>query len=81
MSMLRRGLLMCRFPRSALIFDLLNNPARTKFDATGRASGFARRQWLEYVGLSRRGGVWKWTGIEPPVDVMKHALAQSMKEE
>ena len=23
----------------------------------------------------------KWTGVEPPVDVMKHALAQSMKEE
>jgi shikimate 5-dehydrogenase len=22
-----------------------------------------------------------WTGIEPPVDVMKQALAQSMKEE
>jgi len=69
------------FPKQALIFDLLNNPARTKFMRQAERAGLrAVNGWnmLVYQGVA---AFEKWTGIEPPVDVMKHALAQSMKEE
>ncbi len=69
------------FPKHALIFDLLNNPARTKFMQQAEQAGLrAVNGWnmLVYQGAAAFA---KWTGIEPPVDVMKHALAQSMKEE
>jgi shikimate dehydrogenase len=68
-------------PARALIFDLLNNPARTKFMQQAEQAGLrAINGWnmLVYQGAA---AFEKWTGIEPPVDVMKHALAQSMKEE
>jgi shikimate dehydrogenase len=69
------------FPKHALIFDLLNNPARTKFMQQAEQVGLrAVNGWnmLVYQGAAAFA---KWTGIEPPVDVMKQALAQSMKEE
>lgn len=68
-------------PQNALIFDLLNNPACTKFmQQAGRAGLRAVNGWnmLVYQGAAAFA---KWTGIEPPADVMKHALAQSMKED
>ncbi len=68
-------------PKRALIFDLLNNPARTKFMQQAEQAGLrAVNGWnmLVYQGAAAFA---KWTGVEPPVDVMKHALAQSMKEE
>jgi shikimate dehydrogenase len=68
-------------PSGALIFDLLNNPARTKFmQQAERADLRAVNGWnmLVYQGAA---AFEKWTGIEPPVDVMKRALEESMKEE
>ena len=68
-------------PKNALIFDLLNNPARTKFMQQAKRAGLrAVNGWnmLVYQGAAAFA---KWTGIEPPVDVMKHALAASMKAE
>jgi shikimate dehydrogenase len=67
-------------PKGALIFDLLNNPARTKLMQRAEQAGLrAVNGWnmLVYQGAA---AFEKWTGIEPPVDVMKRALAQSMKE-
>ena len=69
------------FPMSALIFDLLNNPARTKLMQQAEQAGLrAVNGWnmLVYQGAAAFA---KWTGLEPPVDVMKHALEESMKEE
>jgi shikimate dehydrogenase len=68
-------------PKHALIFDLLNNPARTKLMQQAEQTGLhAVNGWnmLVYQGAA---AFEKWTDIEPPVDVMKRALAQSMKEE
>ena len=68
-------------PSHALIFDLLNNPATTRFMQQAEQAGLhAVNGWnmLVYQGAA---AFEKWTGVEPPVDVMKHALAQSMKEE
>ena len=67
-------------PKNALIFDLLNNPARTKFMQQAKRAGLrAVNGWnmLLYQGAAAFA---KWTGIEPPTDVMKRALAESMRE-
>jgi shikimate dehydrogenase len=69
------------FPVNALIFDLLNNPPRTRLIQQAEQAGLrAVNGWgmLVYQGAAAFA---KWTGSEPPVDVMKHALEQSMKEE
>ena len=68
------------FPRTALIFDLLNNPPRTRLMQQAEQAGLrAVNGWnmLVYQGAA---AFEKWTGIEPPVEVMKQALEQSMKE-
>jgi shikimate dehydrogenase len=68
-------------PKHALIFDLLNNPGCTQFMRQAEQAGLrAVNGWnmLVYQGAAAFA---KWTGVEPPVEVMKHALLQSMKEE
>jgi shikimate dehydrogenase len=65
-------------PAGALIFDLLNNPARTRLMQQAEQAGLrAVNGWnmLVYQGAA---AFEKWTGIEPPVDAMKQALAESM---
>ena len=67
------------FPADALIFDLLNNPPRTRLmQQAGQAGLRAVNGWnmLVYQGAA---AFEKWTGITPPVEVMKQALEQSMK--
>ncbi len=69
------------FPMNALIFDLLNNPPRTRFMQQAEQAGLrAVNGWnmLVYQGAA---AFEKWTGIAPPVEVMKQALKQSMKAE
>ena len=68
------------FPAGALIFDLLNNPACTRLVQQAEQAGLrAVNGWnmLVYQGAA---AFEKWTGFEPPVEVMKQALEQSMKE-
>ncbi len=67
------------FPVNALVFDLLNNPPQTRFMQQAERAGLrAVNGWgmLVYQGAA---AFEKWTGIAPPVDVMRQALAQSMK--
>jgi shikimate dehydrogenase len=67
------------FPPQALIFDLLNNPPRTCLMQQAQQAGLrAVNGWhmLVYQGAA---AFEKWTGIAPPVGVMKQALEQSMK--
>jgi shikimate dehydrogenase len=68
-------------PKQALIFDLLNNPARTKFMQQAERAGLRAINGWDMLVYQGAAAFAKWTGLEPPVDVMKHALAQSMKEE
>jgi shikimate dehydrogenase len=68
------------FPSQALIFDLLSNPPRTRLMQQAEHAGLhAMNGWnmLVYQGAA---AFEKWTGVEPPIDVMKQALVQSMKE-
>jgi shikimate dehydrogenase len=69
------------FPANALVFDLLNNPPQTRLMQQAKNMGLrAVNGWnmLVYQGAA---AFEKWTGSAPPVDVMKHALEQSLKEE
>jgi len=68
-------------PKNALIFDLLNNPARTKFMQQAEQAGLRAINGWDMLVYQGAAAFAKWTGIEPPVDVMKHALAASMKAE
>jgi shikimate dehydrogenase len=61
-------------PQHALIFDLLNNPPRTKLMQQAERAGLrAVNGWnmLVYQGAAAFA---KWTGVEPPVDVMRATL-------
>jgi shikimate dehydrogenase len=69
-----------RFPKHALLFDLLNNPARTKFMQQAERAGLRTVNGWNMLVYQGAAAFEKWTGIEPPVDVMKRALAQTMKE-
>ena len=69
------------FPTNALVFDLLNHPPQTRLmQQAGQAGLRAVNGWnmLVYQGAAAFA---KWTGVEPPIDVMKQALEQSMKAE
>ncbi len=67
-------------PKTALIFDLLNNPARTKFMQQAERAGLRAINGWDMLVYQGAAAFAKWTGVEPPVDVMKHALAESMKD-
>jgi shikimate dehydrogenase len=68
------------FPPQTLVFDLLNNPPRTRLMLqAGQAGRPAVNGWnmLVYQGAA---AFEKWTGLTPPVAVMKQALEQNMKD-
>jgi shikimate dehydrogenase len=68
------------FPPQALIFDLLNNPPRTRLMQQAEQAGRrAVNGWnmLVYQGAA---AFEKWTGLTPPIAVMKQALEQSVKD-
>ena len=69
------------FPANALVFDLLNDPPQTRLMQQAEQAGLrAVNGWnmLVYQGAAAFA---KWTGVEPPIDVMKQALEQNMKAE
>ena len=64
-----------RFPTNALVFDLINNPSRTRLMQQAAQAGLrAVNGWsmLVYQGAA---AFKLWTGVEPPIDVMRRALA------
>ncbi|CAG0937779.1 shikimate dehydrogenase [Thermoflexales bacterium] len=67
-------------PVGALIFDLLNNPPCTRLmRQAGQAGLRAVNGWsmLVYQGAA---AFEKWTGVTPPVEVLKQALVQSLRK-
>jgi len=68
-------------PTSALVFDLINNPPRTRLmQQAGQAGLRAVNGWSMLV-FQGAAAFEKWTGSVPPVDVMKQALEWSLKNE
>jgi shikimate dehydrogenase len=68
------------FPKQVLIFDLLNNPTITRLMKQAAQAGLRAVNGWDMLVYQGAAAFEKWTGVEPPVDVMKQALAQSMKE-
>lgn len=66
-------------PKQAFIFELLNNPARTKLMQQAERAGLRTINGWDMLVYQGAAAFAKWTGVEPPVDVMKRALAESMK--
>jgi shikimate dehydrogenase len=68
-------------PPQALVFDLLNNPSRTRLMQQAEEQGLrAVNGWGMLV--SQGAAAFKlWTGVEPPVEVMMTALRESMSDE
>jgi shikimate dehydrogenase len=67
-------------PPQVLVFDLLNNPPRTRLMQQAEEQGLrAVNGWgmLVYQGAA---AFKLWTGLEPPVDVMMNALREAMRE-
>ena len=68
-------------PALALVFDLLNNPPRTRLRLQAEYQGLrAVNGWgmLVYQGAA---AFKLWTGVEPPVEVMMAALREAMSDE
>lgn len=68
-------------PSQALVFDLLNNPPRTRLMQQAEKQGLrAVNGWgmLVYQGAA---AFKLWTGVEPPVEVMMAALREAMSDE
>lgn len=66
-------------PSQALVFDLLNNPPRTRLMQQAEKQGLrAVNGWgmLVYQGAA---AFKLWTGVEPPVEVMMAALREAMQ--
>jgi shikimate dehydrogenase len=69
-----------QLPPNALVFGLLNNPARTRLMQQAEEQGLrAVNGWgmLVYQGAA---AFKLWTGLEPPVDMMMRALRESMRD-
>ncbi len=69
------------FPTKALIFDLLSNPPRTRLMQQAEQAGLCAVNGWNMLVYQGAAAFEKWTGIAPPIDVMKQALEQSMKAE
>ncbi len=67
-------------PSSALVFDLLNNPARTRLLQQAEKQGLPIVNGWGMLVYQGAAAFKLWTGIEPPVEVMMTALRESMNE-
>jgi shikimate dehydrogenase len=68
-------------PAGALIFDLLNNPPRTRLMQQAEQAGLRTVNGWGMLVYQGAAAFEKWTGVEPPIEVMKQALGLSMKDE
>ncbi len=68
------------FPINALVFDLINNPPRTRLLQQAEQAGLRTVNGWNMLVYQGAAAFEKWTGIAPPVDVMKRALEQSLNK-
>jgi shikimate dehydrogenase len=64
------------FPPGALLFDLVYNPRETRLMAQARAAGARAVDGLGMLVHQGAEAFRLWTGIEPPVEVMRQACLQ-----
>lgn len=64
------------FPRCKLAYDLVYDPKRTKFMELAEKSGAEAVNGLGMLVHQAAAAFRIWTGLEPPIDVMKKAVTQ-----
>ncbi len=67
-------------PPSVLVFDLLNNPARTRLLQQAEKQGRPIVNGWGMLVYQGAAAFKLWTDVEPPVEVMMTALRESMNE-
>jgi shikimate dehydrogenase len=68
-------------PSTAFVFDLINNPPRTRLMQQAQAAGLPTTNGWAMLVYQGAAAFELWTGITPPVDVMMTALRESMRAE
>jgi shikimate dehydrogenase len=63
------------FPGNALVFDLIYNPPHTRLMQQAEHAGLQTMNGLSMLVYQGAAAFEMWTGIEPPVDVMRKAIA------
>ncbi len=66
------------FPRGALAYDLTYNPRETRFMATAVAAGAHAVSGLRMLVHQGAVSFVRWTGIEPPIEIMLTACLQAL---
>jgi shikimate dehydrogenase len=64
-----------RLPRAAYVSDLIYNPAETPLMAMARAHGLAVGNGLEMLLCQAAAAFERWTGVRPPLEVLRAAVA------
>ncbi len=64
------------FPPCRLAYDLIYDPKRTRFMALAEKSGSEAVNGLGMLVHQAAAAFRIWTGVEPPIDVMKKAVTQ-----
>ena len=67
------------FPVGALLFDLIYNPPETRLMAQARAQGARAENGLMMLVHQGAEAFRLWTGVEPPVDVMRTACLYALR--
>jgi shikimate dehydrogenase len=68
-------------PSKALVFDLLNNPPRTRLMQQAEEQGLRTVNGWGMLVYQGAAAFKLWTGVEPPVEVMMTALREAMRDE
>ncbi len=63
-----------RLPRGALVYDLVYRPRRTKLITTAEELGLRTLDGIAMLVWQGAESLRAWTGLEPPVDVMREAV-------
>ena len=66
-------------PPQALVFDLLNNPPRTRLMQQAEEQGLRTVNGWGMLVYQGAAAFKSWTGVEPPVEVMLTALREAMR--
>jgi shikimate dehydrogenase len=62
-------------PSGAVVYDLVYNPAVTKFTAVARASGLIAANGLGMLIAQAALAFERWTGLKPSIEAMQEAVA------
>ncbi|MBI5563428.1 MAG: shikimate dehydrogenase [Chloroflexi bacterium] len=68
-------------PPQALVFDLLNNPPRTRLVQQAEEQGLRALNGWDMLVYQGAAAFKLWTGVEPPVEVMMTGLREAMSDE